>query len=212
MNGATAASTMKNAPAHRVASPPQRIRFGDAMRAFLLLPALLSRLARLAELDEDIQYHRDQPRDRRGTDHTARKLSTFRTQAEDHNGRKEGDHAAADVFPADPDHRCIDVEARRPGGVEQEVPGDPAYECRDACDREAASHASPRPDSESGCGEHPGYDGRNVSYRYTVHKQSSSCAVSRKRLMLRLLYAHALIEYPDVAPTGLWRTLLSLPA
>src|SRR5215211_5485903 len=108
---------MKSAPASRAASPPHRIRFGDAMRAFLLLPALLSRLARLAELDEDIQYHRDQPRDRRGTDHTARKLSTFRTQAEDHNGRKEGDHAAANIFPADPDYRGIDVEARRPRGI-----------------------------------------------------------------------------------------------
>src|SRR5215213_3375773 len=52
---------MKNAPANRAASPPHRIRFVDAMRAFLLLPALLSRLARLAELDEDIPYHRDQP-------------------------------------------------------------------------------------------------------------------------------------------------------
>src|SRR5215216_6731212 len=39
---------MKNTPASRAASPPPRKRFGDAMRAFLLLPALLSRFARLS--------------------------------------------------------------------------------------------------------------------------------------------------------------------
>src|SRR5215203_2793031 len=156
MNGATAASTMKNAPAHRVASPPHRIRFGDAMRAFLLLPALLSRLARLAELDEDIQYHRDQPRDRGGADHADGGLRALLAKAEDYDGREEGG------LPADTYYRGVNVEAHRTGGVEQEVPGDPARERRDASDREAPPRAGPRPGSEDGGGEHPGHDGGNV--------------------------------------------------
>src|SRR5829696_4483722 len=173
MNGATAASTMKNAPAHRVASPPQRIRFGDAMRAFLLLPALLSRLARLAELDEDIQYHRDQPRDRRGADHADGGLRALRAKAEDYDGREEGGHPAADVFPADTYYRGVNVEAHRTGGVEQEVPGDPAQECGDARYREAPPRAGPRPGGEDGGGEHPGHDSVSVSNRGAVHERSS---------------------------------------
>jgi len=94
------------------------------MRAFLLLPALLSRLARLAELDEDIQYHRDQPRDRRGADHADDGLRALRAKAEDYDGREEGGHPAADVFPADTYYRGVNVEAHRTGGVEQEVPDD----------------------------------------------------------------------------------------
>src|SRR5215211_9070645 len=152
MNGAAAASTMKNAPAHRVASPPHRKRLGDAMRAFLLLPALLSCLARLAELDEDIQYHRDQPRDRRGADHVDGGLPALRAKAEDYDGREEGGHPAADVFPADTYYRGVNVEAHRTGGVEQEVPGDPARERRDARYREAP-RAGPRPGGEDG-GKH----------------------------------------------------------
>src|SRR5215218_2277123 len=101
MNGAATASTMKNAPASRAASPPHRIRFGDAMRAFLLLPTLLSRLARLAELDEDIQYRRDQPCNRRGADHADGGLRALRAKAEDYDGREQGGHPAADVFPAE---------------------------------------------------------------------------------------------------------------
>src|SRR5215217_5339622 len=181
MNGATAASTMKNAPAHRVASPPHRIRFGDAMRAFLLLPALLSRLARLAELDEDIQYHRDQPRDRRGADHADGGLRALRAKAEDYDGREEGGHPAADVFPADTYYRGVNVEAHRTGGVEQEVPGDPAQERRDTRYREAPSRAGPRPGGEGGGGEHPGHDGGNVGYRYSVHERSSISRLERLR-------------------------------
>src|SRR5215212_10095404 len=98
------------------------------MRAFLLLPALLSRLVRLAELDEDIQYHRDQPRDRRGADHADGGLPALRAKAEDYDGREEGGHPAADVFPADTYYRGVNVEAHRTGGVEQEVPGAPARE------------------------------------------------------------------------------------
>src|SRR5215203_1409996 len=140
-------------------------------------------------LDEDVHYHRHEPRDCRGTDHTACTLWALRNQAEEHNGSKEGENTAANVFPADPDYRGIDVEARCPRGIEQEVPGDPAYERGDARDQEATSEASPRPGGEGGGGEHPGYDGRHVRYRYTVHKRFSvSCAASRTRLLLLSLY------------------------
>src|SRR5215213_10015253 len=172
---------MKTAPAHRVASPPHRIRFGDAMRAFLLLPALLSCLARLAELDEDIQYHRDQPRDRRGADHVDGGLRALRAKAEDYDGREEGGHPAADVFPADTYYRGVNVEAHRTGGVEQEVPGDPACERGDASDREAPPRAGPRPGGEDDGGEHPGHDGGNVGYRYSVYQRSSISRLERLR-------------------------------
>src|SRR5215217_2280990 len=173
MNGPAAASTMKSAPASRAASPPHRIRFGDAMRAFLLLPALLSRLARLAELDEDIQYRRDQPCDRRGANHADGGLPTLRAKAEDYDGREEGDHPAADVFPADTYYRGVNVEAHRTGGVEQQMPGDPAQECGDARYREAPPRAGPRPGGEDGGGEHPGHDGGSVGHRCAVHERSS---------------------------------------
>src|SRR5215212_2927001 len=151
------------------------------MRAFLLLPALLSRLARLAELDEDIQYHRDQPRDRRGADHADGGLRALRSKAEDYDGREEGGHPAADVFPADPYQRGIDVEAKRSGGVEQEMPGDPAQERGDASDREAPPRAGPRTGGQDGGGEHPGHDGGNVGYRYSVHERSSISRLERLR-------------------------------
>src|SRR5215216_3941046 len=170
---------MKNAPAHRVASPPHRIRFGDAMRAFLLLPALLSRLARLAELDEDIQYRRDQPCDRRGANHADGGLPTLRAKAEDYDGREQGGHPAADVFPADTYYRGVNVEAHCTGGVEQQMPGDPAQEGGDARYRAAPPRACPRPGGEDGGGEHPSNNGGSVGHRCAINERSSKSRFER---------------------------------
>src|SRR5215213_9585515 len=54
------------------------------------------------------------------------------------------------------------------------MPSDPAQERGDAGDREASLRTGPRPDGESGGGEHAGYDSRHVRYRYALHRQSSS--------------------------------------
>jgi len=62
-------------------------------------------------LDEDSEYQSNQPHDGRGADQAACTLSALRNQAEEHNGSKEGENTAANVFPADPDYRGIDVEA-----------------------------------------------------------------------------------------------------
>src|SRR5215217_7448896 len=48
-----------------------------------------------------------------------------------------------------------------------------ARERRDASDREAPPRAGPRPGGEDDGGEHPGHDGGNVGYRYSVHERSS---------------------------------------
>src|SRR5215204_1010005 len=63
--------------------------------------------------------------------------------------------------------------AKRPGGVEQQMPGDPAQERGDARYREAQPRAGPRPGGEDGGGEHPGHDSVCVSHRCAVHERSS---------------------------------------
>jgi hypothetical protein len=122
--------------------------------------------------DDKVEQHGNQACNRRSADNPDRCLPALCDQPKDQGNENEGNYAAANILPAQPDYWRINIKAGSTGSVQEEVPGNPAYKRCNASHSKTASASSPRPNSQNSRGQHTSYYSRNIRYRHGIHPYS----------------------------------------